>query len=108
MSADVGDEELERLKAAKMAELQRRMAEEEERLRREAERQAAMRIILTPEARQRLANLRLVKPELVAQLEEQLIQLANSGRVPLPITDEMLKEILARITSKREIRIRRL
>ncbi|MCF3653052.1 MAG: DNA-binding protein [Aigarchaeota archaeon] len=108
MSADAGDEELERLKAAKMAELQRRMAEEEERLRREAERQAAMRVILTPEARQRLANLRLVKPELVAQLEEQLIQLANSGRVPLPITDEMLKEILARITSKREIRIRRL
>jgi programmed cell death protein 5 len=108
MSADANDEELERLKAAKMAELQKKMAEEEERLRREAERQAAMRIILTPEARQRLANLRLVKPELVAQLEEQLIQLANSGRVPLPITDEMLKEILARITSKREIRIRRL
>jgi len=108
MSADAGDEELERLKAAKMAELQKRMAEEEERLRREAERQAAMRVILTPEARQRLANLRLVKPELVAQLEEQLIQLANSGRVPLPITDEVLKEILARITSKREIRIRRL
>ncbi len=108
MSADVSDEELERLKAAKMADLQKRMAEEEERLRREAERQAAMKMILTPEARQRLANLRLVKPELVAQLEEQLIQLANSGRVPLPITDEMLKEILARIASKREIRIRRL
>jgi programmed cell death protein 5 len=108
MSADAGDEELERLKAAKMAELRKKMAEEEERLRREAERQAAMRVILTPEARQRLANLRLVKPELVAQLEEQLIQLANSGRVPLPITDEALKEILARITSKREMRIRRL
>jgi programmed cell death protein 5 len=108
MSADAGDEELERLKAAKMAELQKRMVEEEERLRKEAERQAAMRTILTPEARQRLANLRLVKPELVAQLEEQLIQLANSGRVSLPITDEVLKEILARITSKREIRIRRL
>lgn len=108
MSADMSDEELEKLKAARMAELQRKMAEEEERLRKEAERQAAMRVILTPEARQRLANLRLVKPELVAQLEEQLIQLANSGRVPLPITDEVLKEILARITSKREIRIRRL
>ncbi|MEM2188828.1 MAG: DNA-binding protein [Nitrososphaerota archaeon] len=108
MSADMSDEELEKLKAARMAELQRKMAEEEERLRREAERQAAMRVILTPEARQRLANLRLVKPELVAQLEEQLIQLANSGRVSLPITDEVLKEILARITSKREIRIRRL
>jgi len=104
------DEELERLKAKKMAEIQQRMAEEEERLRREAERQAAMRLILTPEARERLANLRLVRPELVERLEEQLIQLANSGRIRIPITDEVLKEILSRITStsRREIRIRRL
>ncbi|MCS7132126.1 MAG: DNA-binding protein, partial [Aigarchaeota archaeon] len=86
------DEELEKLKAKRMAEIQEKLAEEE-RLRREMERQAAMRIILTPEARQRLANLRLIKPELVAQLEEQLIQLANSGRVKMPITDEVLKDI---------------
>jgi len=108
MAEDFDEEELERLKARKMAELQRKMEEEEERLRREAERQAAMRVILTPEARQRLANLRLIKPELVAQLEEQLIQLANSGRIRLPITDEELKAILSRLTSKRSIRIRRL
>jgi len=108
MAEDFDEEELERLKARKMAELQRKMEEEEERLRREAERQAAMRVILTPEARQRLANLRLIKPELVAQLEEQLIQLANSGRIRLPITDEELKAILSKLTSKRSIRIRRL
>ena len=108
MAEDFGDEELERLKARKMAELRKKMEEEEERLRREAERQAAMRVILTPEARQRLANLRLIKPELVAQLEEQLIQLANSGRVRLPITDDELKAILSKLTSRRSIRIRRL
>ncbi|MCD6420828.1 MAG: DNA-binding protein [Thaumarchaeota archaeon] len=108
MAENFDEKELERLKARKMAELQRKMEEEEERLRREAERQAAMRVILTPEARQRLANLRLIKPELVAQLEEQLIQLANSGRIKLPITDEELKAILSRLTSKRSIRIRRL
>ncbi len=108
MSADMDEEELERLKARRMAELQRKMAEEEERLRREAERQAAIRVILTPEARQRLANLRLIKPELVSQLEDQLIQLANSGRINMPITDEMLKEILGKLTSKRDIRIRRI
>jgi len=108
MAENFDEKELERLKARKMAELQRKMEEEEERLRREAERQAAMRVILTPEARQRLANLRLIKPELVAQLEEQLIQLANSGRIRLPITDEELKAILSRLTSKRSIRIRRL
>ncbi|MCD6536091.1 MAG: DNA-binding protein [Thaumarchaeota archaeon] len=90
-----------------MAEIQERLAEEE-RLRREMERQAAMRIILTPEARQRLANLRLIKPELVAQLEEQLIQLANTGRVKMPITDDVLKEILSRLMAKRDIKIRRI
>jgi len=103
----IDDEELEKLKAKRMAEIQERLAEEE-RLRREMERQAAMRIILTPEARQRLANLRLIKPELVAQLEEQLIQLANTGRVKMPITDDVLKEILSRLMAKRDIKIRRI
>jgi len=105
----VDDEELERIRQRKMEELQRRIAEEEERARRELERQAAMRVILTPEARQRLANLRLVKPELVAQLEEQLIQLANTGRIKMPITDDTLKQILLRLSSsRRRIRIRRI
>jgi len=104
----IDEDELERLKAKKLAELEERLAEEEERRRKELERQAAMRVILTPEARQRLANLKLIKPELVSQLEEQLIQLANSGRIRLPITDEELKQILARLTTKRSIRIRRI
>lgn len=102
------EDELERLKAKKLAELQERLTEEEERRRRELERQATMRVILTPEARQRLANLRLIRPELVAQLEEQLIQLASSGRMRIPITDEDLKAILSRLTSRRSIRIRRI
>jgi len=103
----IDDKELEKLKAKRMAEIQEKLAEEE-RLRREMERQAAMRVILTPEARQRLANLRLIKPELVAQLEEQLIQLANTGRVKMPITDDMLKEILSRLMAKRDIKIKRI
>jgi len=106
---DFDDEELERIRQRKMEELQQRIAEEEEQARKELERQAAMRMILTPEARQRLANLRLVKPELVAQLEEQLIQLANAGRIEMPITDDTLKQILMRLSSgKRRIRIRRI
>jgi len=107
MSLD--EEELERIKQRKLAEMEQRLAEEEARMRRELEKQAAMRMILTPEARQRLANLRLVRPELVSQLEEQLIQLANSGRIKMPITDDVLKEILSKLTStRRGIRIRRI
>ncbi|MEM4536890.1 MAG: DNA-binding protein, partial [Nitrososphaerota archaeon] len=49
----------------------------------------------------------LVRPELVEQLEEHLIRIAQTGRINLPITDEILKEILKKLDSerRREIRI---
>ncbi len=107
MSTSIDEDELEKIRMKKMMELQQKAAEEEERRRREQEKAAALRIILTPEARQRLANLRLVRPELVERLEEQLIRLAQAGRINLPISDEVLKEILIRLDSerRREIRI---
>lgn len=106
MSVPIDEDELEKIRMKKMMELQQKAAEEEEKKRREQERAAALRIILTPEARQRLANLRLVRPELVEQLEEQLIRLAQAGRINLPITDEVLKEILIRLDSERRRDIR--
>jgi programmed cell death protein 5 len=86
------------------------MAEEQERIRREyeAKKQEVLRTILTPEARMRLSNIKMVRPEFAEQLEEQLIQLAQTGRLPVPITDDHLKRILASLqSSRREIRIRR-
>jgi programmed cell death protein 5 len=107
MAIPVDEDELEKIRMKKMMELQQKAAEEEEKKRREAEKAAALRIILTPEARQRLANLRLVRRELVEQLEEELIRLAQAGRINTPITDEVLKEILRKLDSerRREIRI---
>jgi programmed cell death protein 5 len=61
-----------------------------------------------PEARQRLTNIKMVRPEFAEHLELQLMQLAQSGKVSLPISDQQLKEALARMQSqRREIRIRR-
>ncbi|MCS7136391.1 MAG: DNA-binding protein [Nitrososphaerota archaeon] len=103
------DEELERIRQRKMAELQAKIAEEQARRQREAERAAAMRVILTPEARQRLANLKLVRPEVVDVVEELLIKLVNEGRVRTPITDEDVKAMLERLLpKKRETRIERI
>ncbi len=105
------DEELEMIKRRKIAELTRRAEQERARREREAAeealRQELLRRILTPEARERLANLRLVKPELVKSLEDQLIVLAQSGRIKIPITDEELKTILQNLfeRTRREIRI---
>jgi len=105
---------LEEIRRRKMLELQQRAqqqaaeAEKEEQLRQQFEmqkRQLLMKI-LTPEARSRLANLRLTRPEFVEQIELQLIQLAQTGQMRSKITDEQLKELLRRVSGKRrDIRI---
>lgn len=99
------DIELEEIKRRKLLELQRRIEEEKKR---RIQIDAVLRKILTPEARSRLANLRLVKPELADTIEQQIIALAQSGRIPLPITDEFLKKLLSQIYEQthRETRIR--
>ncbi len=109
------DEELERLRAQRVAELRARQQQGAEQQRAaedaEAQKQAIMRRLLTPEARQRLANIKMVRPEFGQQLEAELIQLAQAGRVPLPITDEMLKKLLVQLEGqqqKRDISIRRI
>jgi len=108
----MSEEELEELRRRKMGDLQRRFSQEHERIQMEqqieTQKQAILRQILTPEARQRLNNLKMVKQEYAEQLELQLIQLAQTGKVNIPITDEQLKEILARLQSRRrDITIRR-
>lgn len=106
------DGEIEELRRRKMLEYQTQLQEQQRQveLRRqyEIQKRAAIQQILTPEARSRLANIRAVKPEFAEQLELQLIQLAQSGKLGSKITDSQLKEILNRLqTRKREFKIRR-
>lgn len=64
--------------------------------------------ILTPEARQRLGNIRVAMPEFARSVEIFLIQLYQAGRLPKQVDDPMLKEILLKLKeSKKEIRIRK-
>jgi len=108
----MSDEELEELRKRKLMELQQRLAQEQQRVQMqqqiEVQKQALLRRILTAKARQRLTNLKMVKPDFTEQLELQLIQLAQQGKVNIPITDEQLKDILIRLQSgRRDIKIRR-
>ena len=71
--------------------------------------EAALRMALTSEARERLANVRMVRPDLAASIEEYVIQLVTSGKLKTAVDDEQLKQMLAALQpSKREIHIRRI
>jgi len=105
------DEDLENIRQKKLLELQRRLLEEQKRTEQqdklETQKQAILRQIITNEGRQRLSRLRLVKREFVEQVELQLIQIAQTGRIKLPITDEQLKQILVRLQpNRRQFRFR--
>src|SRR5213593_1176258 len=109
---DYSDEELEALRRRRLAEMQKAAVDDQRRTHAqqqvERQKQAIIRRILTPEARQRLTNIRMVKPEFAEDLEMQLIQLAQSGRLQGQITDEQLKRTLQQLQSqKKEIKIRR-
>jgi len=61
--------------------------------------------ILTKEAVERLGRIRLVKPELAAQLELYLLQAYQSGEIKTIIDDARLKQILDAIVKKKKFRI---
>jgi programmed cell death protein 5 len=108
----MSDEELEEIRRRKLLAMQQRedeqkQAQAERQL--EAQKQALLRQILSPEARQRLTNLHMVKPQFTEQLELQLIQLSQAGKLPIPLSDARLKQILIQLQSrKRETKIRRI
>jgi programmed cell death protein 5 len=73
-----------------------------------AMRQRALMVLLEPPARQRLMNIKMVKPELAATVENYLLSAASSGRLNRSLTDEELKQILLSLQQpKKEFRINR-
>ncbi|MGI0002023.1 MAG: DNA-binding protein [Nitrososphaeraceae archaeon] len=73
-----------------------------------AVRQRALMVLLEPTARQRLMNVRMVKPELATAVENYLINAASTGRLNRSITDEELKQILLSLQQpKKDFKISR-
>jgi len=74
----------------------------------EEERKDVLKRIMTDEARERLARIRLVKPEFAQQIENQLISLAQSGRLRSKVDDETLKRLLQQLQPDKEMNIKRI
>jgi programmed cell death protein 5 len=104
----MGDDELAELRRRRMAQLQQQagdqqgMQEELERKERQKSQiQMILMQVLEPDARERLNNIKLTKPDFAGAVEQQLVTLAQSGRLQKKITDAQLKELLRQLAPKK-------
>jgi len=110
-------DDLEAIRQKRLAELQQQQQQqsspqndaqaayqqEQAQAERDAQVQAVLRQVMTPEARERLTRLRLSRKELAEQLESQLVMLAQNGRLQTKIDDEKLKVLLTQMQPQKRL-----
>ena len=73
-----------------------------------AQKEQILKQILSSEARMRLNNIKMVKPDLANLVEQYLIGMASQGKIRSPLTDDQLKQILLSIQQpKRDFKFNR-
>ncbi len=73
-----------------------------------AQKEQILKQILSSEARMRLNNIKMVKPELSNLVEQYLIGMATQGKIPGQLSDDQLKQILLSLQQpKRDFKINR-
>ena len=102
----MSDEDLRRLRKEKLAEIQKQQAMNEHQQKQqnelESQKKNIMRLILSPEARSRLTNIQMARPQFAQNIELQLIQAFQSGslRGKAPLTDETFKTLLIQLQNQ--------
>lgn len=109
----MSDEELDKIRQKRLEELRRKQAQHQhyENIQRQQEefeqqKEEILRQILSSEARSRLLNLRISRPDYAESIEMQLIQLFQQGvlqsQMNLPLSDETFKSILKKSQEKQK------
>lgn len=101
------EDELNELREERLEELQNQQqqqspdqqeAQEQAQQQAEAQKQAILRQYLTDGARKRLNSVRMSKPDFADKVEQQLIALAQSGRLGDKIDEDQMKQLLSELS----------
>jgi len=108
----MGDDELAEIRRRRMTQMQQQAGDQQEEMERQKQAEAQLHMvllqILEPAARERLNAIRLTRPDFARSVEQQLVLLAQSGRLKQKITDEQLKALLQQLQpARKEFTIRR-
>ena len=105
MSENSDDERIDELREERLQELKEQAedggeAADSQRAaqdRAEAQKEALLKQNLTDGARQRLSAIRMSKPDFAEQVEQQLVALAQSGRIQDRIDEDQMRELLKQL-----------
>tara|TARA_Y100000310_G_scaffold327497_1_gene393961 strand:- start:348 stop:656 length:309 start_codon:yes stop_codon:yes gene_type:complete len=95
------------VKQQKMEELKKRHYQQQADQQMEQQLEAMIRQVLTEKAKARLANIKIVNKEVYFKAVQSILYLFKSGGIRGKINEEQLKELLRKLTEKREIKIKR-
>jgi programmed cell death protein 5 len=104
MSGEPDEDELERIREQKRKQLKEQAegqdgeAMEAQRQQAEAQKKAVLRQNLTDGARKRLNTVKMSKPQVGERVEQQIVALAQSGRIKDQIDEDQMKELLRELT----------
>lgn len=114
MSDEERSEKLEEIRRKKLEQLKQQAAQqkiqEQQQEAFEKQKYQIMRQILSQKGRQRLENIRMVRPQFAEQIEVQLIQLYQSGRINSQMSDSQFKKILEKLSKsnkKKDFKIKK-
>ena len=105
----MSDRELDELRQRRLQEMQaqaeQQLAQEQELIAHKAQVQGALRQLMSAEAKERLAQVRVARPGVAAAVEQQVLALAGDGKLTAPIDDTTLQQMLAQLSRKRETKV---
>ena len=103
------DRELEELRQRRLQEMQaqaeQQLAQEQELIAHKAQVQGALRQLMSAEAKERLAQVRVARPGVAAAVEQQVLALAGDGKLKGPIDDATLQQMLTHLSRKHETKV---